>query len=86
MHQMHISTNEVSSEVLGPKKLEIRKKIVKIVKEPKKTQILCHEIEPNLNKLLEDLITNYKDSVYDEFQHHLILVETEWYITMHCFG
>jgi hypothetical protein len=28
--------------------LEIRKKIVKTVKEPgKKQQILCHEIEPN---------------------------------------
>jgi hypothetical protein len=32
MHQMRISTTEVSSSVvLRPKKLEIRKKIVKIV-------------------------------------------------------
>jgi hypothetical protein len=36
MHQMRISTNQVSSVVLSPKKLEIRK-IVKNVKEPKKT-------------------------------------------------
>jgi hypothetical protein len=37
MHQMHISTNQVSSVVLGPKKLEIREeKIVKTVKEPGK--------------------------------------------------
>jgi hypothetical protein len=38
MHQMHISTTLVSSVVLRPKKLEIRK------------QILCHEIEPNPSK------------------------------------
>jgi hypothetical protein len=38
MHQMSISTNQVSSVVLRPKKLEIRKKVVKIVKEPKKTK------------------------------------------------
>jgi hypothetical protein len=37
MHQMRISTNQVSSVVLGSKKLEIRK-IVKTVKEPKKTK------------------------------------------------
>jgi hypothetical protein len=37
MHQMRISTNQVSSVVLGPKKLEIRK-IVKTVKEPEKTK------------------------------------------------
>ena len=46
MHQMRISTNEVSSVVLRPKELEIQKKnkkqkkqkknIVKSVKEPKK--------------------------------------------------
>jgi hypothetical protein len=35
MHQMRISTNQVSSVVLGLKKLEIRK-IVKTVKEPEK--------------------------------------------------
>jgi hypothetical protein len=51
MHQMRISTNQVSSVVLKPKKLEIRK-IVKTVKEPKK-QILCHEIEPNPSKDIE---------------------------------
>jgi hypothetical protein len=33
MHQMRISTNAVSSVVLRPEKLEIRKKIVKTVKE-----------------------------------------------------
>jgi hypothetical protein len=32
---MGISTNQVSSVVLRPKKLELRKKIVKTVKEPK---------------------------------------------------
>jgi hypothetical protein len=51
MHQVRISTNQDSSVVLRPKKLEIRK-IVKTVKEPKKKpkQILCHEIEPNPSK------------------------------------
>ena len=36
MHQMRISTNEVSSVVLEPKKLEVEKKIVKSVKSRKK--------------------------------------------------
>ena len=48
MHQMRISTNEVSSVVLGPKKSEVEKNCEKC-KEPKKT-ILCHEIEPNPSK------------------------------------
>jgi hypothetical protein len=39
MHQMRISTNQVSSVVLWPKKLEIRK-IVKTAKEPKKPNTL----------------------------------------------
>ena len=49
MHQMRISTNEVSSVVLEPKMLEVEKKIVKSVKSGKKT-ILCHEIVPNPSK------------------------------------
>jgi hypothetical protein len=48
MHQMRISTNQFSSVVLRPKKLEIRK-IVETVKEPKKW-ILCHDFEPNPSK------------------------------------
>ena len=44
MHQMRISTDQVSSVVLRPKKLEIRK-IVKNVNEPKN-----QEIEPNPSK------------------------------------
>jgi hypothetical protein len=54
MHQMRISTNQVSSMVLKPKKLEIRKKekLCENYKraEKKKKQILCHEIEPNPSK------------------------------------
>jgi hypothetical protein len=47
----------------GRKKLEIRKKeIVKILKEPKKekkkTQIQCHEIEPNQSKIILRLAMN----------------------------
>jgi hypothetical protein len=38
MHQMRISTNQVSSVVLRPKMLEIRGGDVKTVKEPKKQQ------------------------------------------------
>jgi hypothetical protein len=69
MHQMHISTNEVSSVVLIPKKLEIRK-IVKSVKEPKK-KILCHEIEPNPSK---DRAMHAGDnpSFWDEFIKKLL--------------
>ena len=35
MHQMRISTNEVSSVVLGPKKLEVENKNCEKCKEPK---------------------------------------------------
>jgi hypothetical protein len=38
MHQMHISTTQVSSVMLRSKKLEIREKNVKTVKEPMKTK------------------------------------------------
>ena len=51
MHQMRISTNEVSSVVLGSKKLEVRKKNVKSVKSRKnEIHVQCHEIEPNPSK------------------------------------
>jgi hypothetical protein len=47
MHQMRISTTQVSSVMLRSKKLEIRKK-VKTGKEPSdENQTECHEIEPN---------------------------------------
>jgi hypothetical protein len=49
MYQMRISTTQVSSVVLRPKKLKIAKKNVKTVYEPK-NQNLCHEIEPNQSK------------------------------------
>ena len=49
MHQMRISTNEVSSMVLEPKMLEIGKeKLWKVYRAEK--IILCHEIEPNPSK------------------------------------
>jgi hypothetical protein len=48
MHQMCISTNQVSSVVLMRKKLK-SKKNAKTVKEPKK-QKLCHKIELNPSK------------------------------------
>ena len=46
MHHMHISTNEISSVMLGPKKLEIRKQNLKTAKEPIKAK-QSDEIEPN---------------------------------------
>ena len=50
MHQMRISTNQVSSVVLRPKKLKIRK-IVKNVNEPKKPKYcMSQEIELNPSK------------------------------------
>jgi hypothetical protein len=45
---MRISTNQVSSVVLCPKKLEIQKEIEN--GKSRKKQILCHEIEPNPSK------------------------------------
>jgi hypothetical protein len=38
MHQMHISTNQVSSVVLRPKNLEIQKQFWKLYLEPKKSK------------------------------------------------
>ena len=49
MHQMRISTNQVSSVVLGSKKVGSPKKNVKSVKSGK-NEILCHEIEQNPSK------------------------------------
>jgi hypothetical protein len=49
MHQMHISNTQVSSVVLGPKRLEIPpKKSENCIRAEKK--ILCHEIERNSSK------------------------------------
>jgi hypothetical protein len=52
MHQMRISTFQVSSVMLRSKKLEIRKKReVKTVKEPSdENQTECHEMVRNLSK------------------------------------
>ena len=50
MHQMRISTNEVSSVVLGPKKLKVEEKKCEKCKRAKRKTILCHEIEPNPSK------------------------------------
>jgi hypothetical protein len=56
MHQMRISTNQVSSVVLRPKKLEIRK-IVKTVKEPKKP----NTVPWNWAKLLTLFIVDWSE-------------------------
>ena len=66
MHQMHISTIQVSSVMLRPKKLEIRKKNCENSKEPGKTKAKYSEIEPNLSK---DRAMHVGDnpSVWDEF-------------------
>ena len=50
MHQLHISSNQVSSVVLRPKKLEIQKRNCKNCTRAEKTKILCREIEPNPSK------------------------------------
>jgi hypothetical protein len=48
---MHISTTKVTSVMLKQKKLEIRRKNMKTVKEPgRKIQAECYEVEPNLSK------------------------------------
>jgi hypothetical protein len=72
MHQMRISTTSVSSVVLRPKKLEIRKRNrEKCIRGEKKTkQILCHENEPNPSK---DRAMHEGDnpSFWDEFMNWL---------------
>jgi hypothetical protein len=51
MHQIHISITQVSSVMLRSKKLEIRKKKKRKLKEPSdENQTECHEIEPNPSK------------------------------------
>jgi hypothetical protein len=62
MHQMRISTNQVSSVVLRPKKLEIRK-IVKTVKEPNKP----NTVPWNWAKSVEAMHEGKNPSFWDEF-------------------
>ena len=62
MHQMRISTNEVSSVT---EKVGSPKKNVKSVKS-RKNQILCHEIEPNPSKD-RAMHTGDNLSFWDEF-------------------
>jgi hypothetical protein len=50
MHQMRISTTQVSSVMLRLKKLEIRNKMWKLKEPLDENQTECHEIEPNLSK------------------------------------
>jgi hypothetical protein len=51
MHQMHISTTNISSVMLRSKKLEIRGKNMWKLKDPwNENQTECHEIEPNPSK------------------------------------
>jgi hypothetical protein len=50
MHQMCISTNQVSSVVLRPKKLKIRKK-KENVKEPKKTKHYTMELSQSRRRI-----------------------------------
>jgi hypothetical protein len=50
MHQMCISTNQISSVMLRSKKLQIRKKKYENYEKADKNQTECHEIDPNLWK------------------------------------
>jgi hypothetical protein len=50
MHQMRISTNQVSSVMLKSKKLEIQKKKCENCERADQTQTECHEIQPNTSK------------------------------------
>jgi hypothetical protein len=50
MHQLHISTTQVSSVMLRPKKFEIRKKKCENWKSHRMKNKLCHEIEVNPSK------------------------------------
>jgi hypothetical protein len=50
MHQMLISTTDVSSVMLRPKKLEILEKKWKLKEPSNENQTECHEMEPNPSK------------------------------------
>jgi hypothetical protein len=50
MHQMRISTTQVSSVMLRSKKLEIRKKVKTVKESSDENQTESHEIEPNPSK------------------------------------
>jgi hypothetical protein len=65
MHQMRISTTQVSSVMLRSKKLDIWKKMW--LKEPSdENQTGCHEIEPNPSKD-RSMLEGDNPSFYDEF-------------------
>jgi hypothetical protein len=50
IHQISISTNQVSSMVPRPKKLETREKCENCERAEKTSQKLCHEIDVNPSK------------------------------------
>ena len=63
MHQMRISTNQVSSVVLRPKKLEIPKN-VKNVQEPKKKTKYCatklNQIRRRIELCMREIILRFR--------------------------
>ena len=83
MHQMRVLTKQVSSVVLEPKKLEVRKKNVKSVKS-RKNQILCHEIEPNPSKE-RAMHEGDNPSFLDEFMKFYFLLDTCSFIHIRIF-
>jgi hypothetical protein len=62
MHQMRISTNQVSSVVLGPKKLEIRKKSenCKRTKKPKYCAMKLNQIRRRIELCMWEMILRFE--------------------------
>jgi hypothetical protein len=70
MHQMRISTTQVSFVMLSSKTLEIREKVRKLKEPSDENQTECHEIEQNPSKnkdIPEKIILRFKMNLHNFF-------------------
>jgi ABC-type molybdate transport system ATPase subunit len=64
MHQMHISTIDVSLVMLRPNNLEIRNVMTVMI--PQKIQIECYEMEPNLSEDIKNRTLDTEFKIYTQ--------------------
>jgi hypothetical protein len=76
MHQMGISTTQVSSVMLKSNKLEIRKKMWKLKDPSDENQTECHELEPNPSKD-RAMPEGDNPSFWDEFTNYIFFLTVQ---------
>jgi hypothetical protein len=79
MHQMHISTTQVSSVMLRSKKLEIKEKNVQLKEPSDENQTECHGIKPNPSKN-RAMPEGGNPSFWDEFTKFYFFLDSSIHI------